>query len=154
LPGPRVLVVLALAVALGASAFLALRDPGGVPDVPLLVLPGNAPDPFAYSEERREEFEQRAASGLSHVLYEKSPGGVVASARRTARWRPDVEKVAAETELDADLIEAIVLLESAGRPDAVADLALEGAVGLTQILAGTAQGLLGMRGWTWPPAAG
>ena len=98
-----------------------------------------------YSEDRRKDFEQRAAQGLSHVLYEKSPGGVVASARRTARWRPIVERVASRAGLEADLIEAIVLLESAGRPDAAADPELEGAVGLTQILADTGQGLLGMR---------
>lgn len=143
--GPRLFIALVLLVALGAGAFLALRDDGGVPDVPVLVLPVDGPDPFAYSEDRREEFERRAASGLSHVLYEKSPGGVLASARRTARWRTRVESVASEAQLDADLIEAIVLLESAGRPDAVADPELEGAVGLTQILAGTAQGLLDMR---------
>lgn len=113
--------------------------------MPLLVLPGNAPDPFAYSEDRREEFERRAAAGLAHVLYEKSPGGVVASARRTARWRPLIESAAADARLDPDLMEAIVLLESAGRPDAVADPELEGAVGLTQILAATGEGLLAMR---------
>ena len=139
------LVVVALVAGAGAGAFLALRDRGGVPDVPPLVLPGGAADPFAYSEDRRSDFERRAAQGLSHVLYEKSPGGVVASARRTARWRGLVERVALGAGLDADLIEAIVLLESAGRPDAVADPKLEGAVGLTQILAGTGQGLLGMR---------
>ncbi len=143
---PRLpLALAAIVIALGAGAFLALRDPGGVPDVPPLVLPVDAADPFEYSEDRREDFERRAAQGLSHVLYEKSPGGVVASARRTAGWRPLVERVAATARLDADLIEAIVLLESAGRPDAVADPELEGAVGLTQILASTGQGLLAMR---------
>jgi hypothetical protein len=47
--------------------------------------------------------------------------------------------------VDPDLIEGMVLLESAGRPDARASDDLEGAVGLTQILAQTATGLLGMR---------
>jgi hypothetical protein len=42
-------------------------------------------------------------------------------------------------------MEAIVFLESAGRPDAAADPELEGAVGLTQILAETGRNLLGMR---------
>jgi hypothetical protein len=144
-PRTGLVALVAVVVALGAGAFLALRDAGGVPDVPPLVLPAEAADPFAYSEKRRQDFERRAAQGLAHVLYEKSPGGIVASARRTARWRPLVEGVASEARLDADLIEAIVLLESAGRPDAVADPELEGAVGLTQILAGTGQGLLRMR---------
>ena len=49
--------------------------------------------------------------------------------------------------MDPDLIEGMVLLESAGRPDARASDDLEGAVGLTQILAETATSLLGMR-WT------
>jgi hypothetical protein len=47
--------------------------------------------------------------------------------------------------VNPDLIEGIVLLESAGRPDARASDDLEGAVGLTQILAQTATGLLGMK---------
>ena len=145
MPRLAVLAILGAVIAVGAGVFLSLRDAGGVPDVPPLVLPEDAADPFAYSEDRREDFERRAAQGLSHVLYEKSPGGVVESARRTARWRPTVERVASSAGLDADLIEAIVLLESAGRPDAVADPRLEGAVGLTQILAATGQGLLGMR---------
>ena len=118
---------------------------GPLPDPPVRVLAPSGPDPFAYSESRRDEFERRAAEGLSHVLYEKSPGGVVASARRTARYRPLIERIARRSDLDPDLIEAIVLLESAGRPDAAADPELEGAVGLTQILAGTGQGLLAMR---------
>ena len=103
-----------------------------------------AGDPFAYTEERRRELERRAASGLAHVIYARSPGGVAESARRTARYRPLVERAAEPAGLDADVMEAIVLLESAGRPDATADPRLEGAVGLTQILASTGRGLLAM----------
>ena len=43
------------------------------------------------------------------------------------------------------MLEALVFLESAGRPDAVAGKDLESAAGLTQILAGTGAGLLGMK---------
>ena len=46
--------------------------------------------------------------------------------------------------MEPDLLEAMVFLESAGRPDAMASSDLEGAVGLAQILAGTATTLLGM----------
>jgi hypothetical protein len=67
------------------------------------------------------------------------------SAERTARYRQLVEAVATTAHVDPDTLEAIVLLESAGRPDAVADPRLEGAVGLTQILAETGRNLLGMR---------
>jgi len=121
------------------------KDDGPLPDRAVRVLPKAGPDPFAYSEAKRVDFERRAAAGLSHVLYEKSPGGILASARRTARYRGTIERIARRSRLDPDLIEAIVLLESAGRPDAAADPELEGAVGLTQILAATGQGLLAMR---------
>jgi hypothetical protein len=79
------------------------------------------------------------------VLYAKSPGGVRASAERTAAFRPLVEAAAATAGISADTLEGMVLLESAGRPDATADPKLEGAVGLTQILAETGRDLLGMR---------
>jgi hypothetical protein len=70
---------------------------------------------------------------------------MVASARRTAHWRPLIERAASAAHLDPDTLEAIVLLESAGRPDVQASPSLEGAVGLTQILAETGRDLLGMR---------
>ena len=107
-------------------------------------MQGTAGDPFTYSEARRPELERRAARGLAHVIYAKSPGGVMEAARRTARYRPLVERAAGSAGVDPDVMEAIVLLESAGRPDAAADPRLEGAVGLTQILASTGQGLLAM----------
>ena len=109
------------------------------------VIDPDAPDPFLYDESRREEFEQRASEGLSHVLYEKSPGGVLATAERTAVFRAQVEAAAPDAGVDPDILEAIVFLESAGRPDAIADPKLEGAVGLTQILAETGQNLLALR---------
>lgn len=105
---------------------------------------GGGADPFAWRPERREELSQRAAAGLSHVLYEHSPGGVVASARRTARWRDQIERAASDANADPDLIEAMVFLESAGRPDVIAGTDVEAASGLTQILAETGTGLLGM----------
>ena len=108
---------------------------------PVTVDPGE-PDPFAWSADREDEFVRRATAGHSHVLYEKSPGGVLATARRVERWRPQIE--AAAGDVDPDLLEAIVFLESAGNPAARAGDDLEGAVGLTQILAGTATTLLGM----------
>ena len=143
------LALLALLV-VGVAALLATRGGGPLPSPPLEVLEpdvdvqATAGDPFAYTEERRAELESRAARGLAHVIYAKSPGGVIESARRTARYRPLVERAAEPAGLDPDVMEAIVLLESAGRPDAAADPRLEGAVGLTQILASTGQGLLAM----------
>ena len=135
------LVVLAVA---GAALVLTREDglpPAGEPRV----IDSQAADPFAYDEARRPEFERRAAAGSSHVLYVKSPGGVVATALRTARFRARVEAAAPSAGLEPDVLEAIVFLESAGRPEAAADARLEGAVGLTQILAETARNLLEMK---------
>ncbi len=108
------------------------------------LAPG-ASDPFVYREDRRETFESRAAAGYSHVLYAKSPGGAPASAERTARWRRQVEEAAGKADVDPDLLEAMVFLESAGRPDVVAGSGADSAAGLAQILPSTAQDLLGMR---------
>jgi hypothetical protein len=138
------------AVVLAAAAATVLlgrdRDPGPPPAlVPGAGNTASTVDPLAWDPDRQSELEARAAAGLSHVLYEKSPGGAMASAARTARWRPLVDRAAEETGIDADTLEAIVLLESAGRPDAQASDDLDGAVGLTQILAETGRNLLGMR---------
>ncbi|WP_187369241.1 transglycosylase SLT domain-containing protein [Baekduia soli] len=102
-------------------------------------------DPLAYDSRRRAEFEARAAAGLSHVLYDKSPGGVPATARRVASLRPTIDDVARRAHQDPDTLEAIVFLESAGRPDVAASDDLSSAAGLTQILAQTATGLLGLK---------
>jgi hypothetical protein len=104
---------------------------------------GTIADPLAYDATRQAEFEARATAGLTSVLVEKSPGGVVATARRVARFRPLIERAAAGGPVDADTLEALVFLESAGRQYVQAGK-LDGAAGLTQILAQTASGLLGM----------
>jgi hypothetical protein len=61
------------------------------------------------------------------------------------RYRPEIEAVAEDVGVDADVLEGMVFLESAGRPEVAASDDLEGAVGLTQILAQTGTVLLGMR---------
>jgi hypothetical protein len=104
-----------------------------------------ATDPLAYTPAREDALAAAAARGSAHVLYAKSPGGARASAARTAAYRPLVEAAAATAAVDPDTLEAMVLLESAGRPDAIADPRLEGAVGLTQILAETGRSLLHMK---------
>jgi len=152
---PRRTALFALAViAIVAVAALVAREDGTLPgDLPAVPTPPDArndreatplPDPFAYDEDRKEEFEARAAAGSSHVLYARSPGGAGATSQRVARWRPQIEAAAAEADVPPDQLEALVFLESAGREDAMAGNT-EGAVGLTQILAETGQNLLGMR---------
>jgi hypothetical protein len=140
-----------VAVVIAAAVVVALLARGGDEQAgPRRLAPGagttdTTRDPFAYDAGRREDFEARAAAGLSHVLYAKSPGGVLASAQRVDRLRPVVEDVAKRAHEDPDTLEAIVFLESAGRPDAVASDDLSSAVGLTQILAQTGTGLLGLK---------
>jgi hypothetical protein len=147
----RVALLVAMVVLAVAGALVALRHGNAVPDgVPLIPTPPGAdgpdvPDPFAFDPDRSDEFTRRAAAGNAHLLYALSPGGAAASAERTARWRPLVESAASAAGVDPDTLEGLVFLESAGRPDAVTPAGLEGAVGLTQILAETARNLLGMR---------
>ena len=137
---------------LAVLAGLALRGDGPAPGVPVVPTPpGEAgadaeplPDPFAYDADEEDALVRRAARGASHVLYTRSPGGAAATAERVARLRPQVEPAARSADVDPDLLEGLVFVESAGREDAMAgDTA--GAVGLTQILAETGQNLLGMR---------
>jgi hypothetical protein len=148
-------VLLAAAIVLiaaGIAGVLTRTDelPADVPVVP--TPPGEVVedleplrDPYAWDPERADEFVRRATAGNSHLLYALSPGGAVASAERTARWRPLVERAADLAGVDPDTLEALVFLESAGRPDARAPGGLEAAAGLTQILAETGSNLLGMR---------
>jgi soluble lytic murein transglycosylase-like protein len=139
----RVLVLVVVAV-LSVVAVIAFF--GGDTGNPRLA-PGTGADndPLAYTSGREAAFAAAAARGNAHVIYAKSPGGARASAERVARYRPLVEAAAKRADIEPDTLEAIVLLESAGRPDAAADPQLDGAVGLTQILAETGRNLLKMR---------
>jgi hypothetical protein len=101
-------------------------------------------DPLGYDDSQDDDLERSAAFGLSHPLYAKSPGGVFATARRTDGLRDLVEDAVDGSGFDADLVEAIVFLESGGRPDVIAGDDPVAASGLTQILAETAQNFLGM----------
>src|SRR3954454_15024458 len=105
---------------------------------------GPGQDPLAYRPGAEETLSARAAAGLSHVLYAKSPGGATATAARVARFRPLIEATASRYGADPDILEAIVFLESAGRPEARAGNDLAGAVGLTQTPAQPGSSLLHM----------
>jgi hypothetical protein len=129
-----------------ATVWVALQfvDGGGSADV--LVPRAEQPesDPLDYDDSQDGDLERAAAFGLSHALYRKSPGGVFATARRTVSFRPQVEAAVDGSGFDADLVEAIVFLESGGRPDVIAGDDPVAASGLTQILAETAQNFLDM----------
>ena len=86
-----------------------------------------------------------AAVGAAHVLYANLPGGAVASARRTAQFRGQIEVAVEGTDVDPDALEALILLESSGRPEVVVGGDPANAAGLTQILAGTATDFLDMQ---------
>jgi hypothetical protein len=139
----RVLVLLVVAV-LTVVAVVVLF-PGETSNPRLVPGTGIDNDPLAYTPGREAAFAADAARGNAHVIYAKSPGGARASAERVARYRPLIEAAARTAGIEPDTLEALVLLESAGRPDAAADPQLEGAVGLTQILAETGRSLLKMQ---------
>ena len=145
------IVLVALTAVVVALALARVLRDDDAPSARLVPASGEPPgsgaevvDPLAWTEDRSASYAAAAARGLAHPLYAQSPGGVLATARRVDRYRPVVERIARSSGLDPDTIEAMVFLESAGRPDAAADPKLEGAVGLTQILAETGRNLLGM----------
>ena len=144
------LALLGALLVVGAALVFVLQSDDPDADVPLIPTPPGAErgeavaDPFAWSPERSDELVRRAATGTSRVLYTRSPGGAAETAERVAAFRTPVEAAAREAGVSADLLEALVFLESAGRPDARAPGGIEGAAGLTQILAETGQNLLDM----------
>ena len=138
----RLRYLVAAALLVGALVGFLLARGGSTP-----LAPGRGPDadPLAFEPADQALLQRRAAAGLSHVLYAKSPGGAVATAARVASLRPRVDAAASRWHANPDMLEAIVFLESAGLPEARAGNDLAGAVGLTQILAQTATGLLHMK---------
>ena len=101
-------------------------------------------DPLAWAPSRSDELAERATLGTSHVIHEKSPGGVVLAAERTAEWRDEIEAAANGHGVDPEVLEAMVFLESAGRPTVMADGTPRSATGIAQIIPSTATDLLGM----------
>jgi hypothetical protein len=136
------LVALVVAVAAAISAI----GGGSLPSPPPAGPAGGAGagDPFGYVASREADYVARATAGNAHVLFTKSPGGALATAARVAAYRPLVERAAAGTAIDPNLLEALVFVESAGRPQIIAGSDPADAAGLTQILAQTGQGLLRM----------
>jgi hypothetical protein len=147
----RRLYPLAAVAAAAAALLLAAVALLGGEDGDRRSLPGGggqAIDPLSYDPDLDADYVRRATAGYSHVLHAKSPGGVFATARRVERYRPLVDRAAQGSDgvVDADTLEAIVFLESGGRPDVIAGgRDPENASGLTQIVAETGQSLLGMQ---------
>jgi hypothetical protein len=139
--GGALLVIVVLIVVLSSSG-----GGSGPPPLPLpgIGQPAKPGDPFAYVSSRESDFVARAIDGSDHVLFVKSPGGALATAARVARFRPLIERAVAGTGLDPSMVEALVFVESAGRPDVIVGGDPANASGLTQILASTGSSLLGM----------
>src|SRR3954452_3023599 len=145
-------LLLAAGVLVAAIAVvLVVRSRGGSEDVPAIPTPPGArhgkpvADPFAWTPRRSADFARRATAGTSHLLYTRSPGGVAVSAERTMRFRPLVERAAKAAGVSPDRLEALVFLESAGRPAARAPAGIARPAGLTQIVAETGRDLLGLK---------
>jgi Transglycosylase SLT domain len=142
----RLTVALAAVILVIAALVALLGSGGGHPGLPLpgIGRPARPGDPFAYIPSREADFQARAVTGSENVLFSKSPGGAMATAARVAAFRPLIDSAAAGTGIDPNLLEGIVFVESAGRPDVIAGTDPADASGLTQILAQTGQSLLGM----------
>jgi hypothetical protein len=142
--GVAALAGIVLALGFGEREPLDLEEAGEIAGGAGAIV-GSESDPLTWNRSRQADFEARAAIGTSHVIYAKSPGGVIESARRTAEWRGEIEAAAERRGVDTDTLEAIIFLESAGRADVTAGPTPESATGLGQILPSTATELLGMR---------
>jgi hypothetical protein len=99
---------------------------------------------FHYDPAHAAQFTARATAGNGQVLFSKSPGGAIATARRVAALRPLIDRAVAGTSIPAPVLEGLVFLESAGVPDAAVAEDPANASGLTQILPSTATSLLHM----------
>src|SRR3954447_24297609 len=146
----RLRLALVVAVLAGCAVLAFVLRPRGEAVPPIPTPPGAEHgeaigDPFAWTRDRSDDLARRAAAGTSQVLYTRSPGGAFATAKRVARYRQPIEQAAKAAGVSPDLLEALVFLESGGRPDALAPGGIQSAAGLTQILAETATNLLGMK---------
>lgn len=83
-----------------------------------------------------------AASGppmpASYPLAASAPGTGGPLPAAAARWRPEIDAAAGRAGVDPKLLTALVWAESGFQPDAVSHA---GAIGLTQLMPGTARGL-------------
>jgi hypothetical protein len=142
----RRLVVLVVVVGVAVAALISALAAGPLPGPPRAgsAAAASGGDPFGYAPAREADYIARATAGNAHVLFAMSPGGAVATAARVAAYRPLLDRAVAGTGIDPALLEGIVFVESAGRPQVIAGNDPASAAGLTQILAQTGQSLLGM----------
>src|SRR5947209_18313234 len=135
------------ALVVAVAVLAAVLQSGGAPRLPPAgtVPPAGPGDPFAYAPARSSQFVARATAGEAHVLFAKSPGGAIATARRVASEHRLIDAATFGTGVAPATLEGIVYLESGGIPDAIAGGDPANAAGLTQIEPSTGTALLGMR---------
>src|SRR5256885_16741681 len=103
----RLALALAAVLAIGIGIGLLLSRGG---DRGLAPGRGPANDPLAYRPGAESMLETRAAAGLSHVLYAKSPGGATATAARVAGFRPPIEATGRRDGAEPGLLQGIGVL--------------------------------------------
>src|SRR5437660_7131980 len=110
----RLTIAVALLVLAVAIAVDALGGDGhpGLP-LPGIGRPARAGDPFLWVPGHGAQLEARAVAGSDHVLFAKSPGGVLATAARVSSFRPLIDRAAAGSGIDPNLLEGLVFVESA-----------------------------------------
>src|SRR3954454_9057115 len=86
-------LAVAAVIAAGGTVAGLINGPNGSKHHPPAQSGATGPtiDPMAYDSKLHSDYEARATAGYSHVLYAKSPGGVMATAARVARLRPLVD---------------------------------------------------------------
>lgn len=137
--GALLLLIGIIVAATGGGSNSAVRVP-----LPGIGRAARAGDPFLWVPGHDAQFVARATAGSSHVLFSQSPDGAIATAKRVATFRAQIDAAVRGTDINPDLVEGMVFVESAGRPYVLAGSDAASAAGLTQILADTGQSLLGM----------
>ena len=140
----RLVLVLAAVAAIVVIVVIAFGG-GGIKQPPRggVATVGHSADPFSYATSQAARFTARATAGNARPLFSQSPGGALATAQRVAKWRPDIDRAVRGTQVSPELLEGLVFVESAGRPQIIAGDSVSDAAGLTQILASTASTMLG-----------
>jgi hypothetical protein len=132
-----VIVAVVLIVTLGGSGLSGAPPAGNAPET-------GAGGLFHYDPSQSAQYIARATAGNGQVLFSKSPGGAITTAKRVAAFAPMIEHAVAGTNVPAGALAGLVFLESAGLPDAAVADNPANAAGLTQILPSTATSLLHM----------
>src|SRR5205085_1259443 len=86
-------LAVAAVIAVGVTAAGLINGPTGSKPPPPAQSGASGPTigPMACDSAMDADYEARATAGYSHVLYAKSPGGVMATAARVARLRPLIQ---------------------------------------------------------------